>query len=328
MNGFIRFAVLGFFAAFGSHALAADAAASWPPDQIRVIVPAGAGGDTDFNARTMATYFQKLTGKQMVIENQGKSGGTMAMAEVKAAPPDGKTILFGHVGHLVVNEVSGVADYGFEAFETACVAGIDRSAVLVASGKSGIRTVSDLIKKAKVKPESVAYATELGGFTHLQGILLQNAAGVKFKIVNAGAAVEKIKALTAGNADVASISFGAVKDHVFGGAQDLNIIAQFNSAQNALLGLGSGGKTFKEQGVNFAMEKPYVIAFPKGTDPSIVKKMSDVMKRITEQNGYARSLAGEYKQPVAYMNTDDSLAYLRKMRHDYMQYKDQLRQKN
>ena len=299
----------------------------WPTQPIQVVVPAGVGGDTDFNARAVATQFEKLTGKPMVIVNKGKRGGTEATNEVKNAKPDGNTMLFGHVGHFIVNEISGQIDYGFEEFDVACIAGIDRSVVLVVSEKSGIRTVSELIRRARAKPESVVYATELGGYSHLQGILLQNAAGVRFKIANTGSAVDKIKSLSAGTADIAAISFGAVKDHVFGGAQELNIIAQFSSAQNALLGLSST-RTFKEQGVNFAMEKPYVIAFPKGTDPAIVRKMADTMQKITQQSRYAAELSVGYRQPVAYMNTRDSIAYLQKMRQDFLPYRDQLRQPN
>lgn len=311
----------------GSAALAQSGGASWPTQPVRAIVPAGAGGDTDFNARAVATYFEKLAGKPMEIVNNGKSGGTIAMAEVKNARPDGNTMLFGHVGHLVVNEVSGQIDYGFDAFEIACIAGIDRSIVLVAGEKSGLRSVSDLVKRAKAKPESVIYATELGGYSHLQGILLQNAAGVKLKIANTGSAVDKIKALSAGTADIAAISFGAVQESVFGGKQDLNIIAQFSSAQNALLGLG-GTRTFREQGVNFAMEKPYVIAFPKGTDPAIVRRMSEIMQKITQQTRYAAELSIGYRQPVAYMNTRDAVAYLQKIRQDFLPYREQLRQAN
>ncbi len=65
-------------------AFAADVA--WPNKPIQVVVPAGAGGDTDFNARTMAKYFEKITGKTMVITNMNGGGGTIAMSQVKMRP--------------------------------------------------------------------------------------------------------------------------------------------------------------------------------------------------------------------------------------------------
>lgn len=299
---------------------AADAA--WPTKPVQVIVPAGAGGDTDFNARQMAKYFEKITGKSMVVTNMGSGGGTVALSQVKDGAKDGSVILFAHTGQMIVNEVSGLINYNFEAFDISCIAGVDKSVVFVSSKKSGLKTVADLVNKAKAAPNTVIYGTELGGYSHLQGLIFQNLAGVKLKIVDTGSASEKIIALLGGRTDLSAISFGAVKD--YGTTGDMNVIAQFNTARNPLLG---DVKTFAEQGVKVAMEKPYIVAFAKGTDPAIVKKMADVMKQITEDKAYAKALEDGFKQPVSYYNTADSIAHLRGVRTDFMQYKDLLRQK-
>ena len=66
----------------------------WPTRPVQVVVIANAGGDTDFNARTMAKYFTKITGEAMVITNVAGGGGTLAAEQVKQADPDGNTILF------------------------------------------------------------------------------------------------------------------------------------------------------------------------------------------------------------------------------------------
>jgi tripartite-type tricarboxylate transporter receptor subunit TctC len=302
-------------------AMSADATA-WPAKTVQVIVPAGAGGDTDFNARTMAKYFEKLTGKSMVITNMGGGGGTIATSHVKNAAPDGSVMLFGHTGQLIVNEVAGLADYGFAAFDVACIAGVDKGTVFVSGKKSGIKSIADLVAKAKAQPGSVIYGTELGGYSHLQGLIFQNLAGVKLKIVDTGSASEKVTSLLGGRIDLGAITFGAVKDYATTG--DMGIVAQFNGERNPLLG---NIPTFKEQGVNFVMEKPYIIAFPKGTDAAIVGKMAGLMKQITEQPAYAKDLEQGFKQPVTYYGTKEAIALLQATRTDFMQYKDLLRQK-
>ena len=83
--------------------------------------------------------------------------------------------------------------------------------------------------------------------------------------------------------------------------------------------------TLKEQGLDITLDKPYIVAFPKGTDPAIVKKMADIMKQITEKPAYAEDLK-KFKQPVAYFNTEESKQILAKTREDFMQFKDALRQ--
>lgn len=300
---------------------AADAA--WPTRPVQVIVPAGAGGDTDFNARQMARYFEKITGKPMVVTNVNGGGGTIAMSQVQDAAPDGNTIFFGHTGMLIVNEVSGLIDYKFDAkLDIACIPAVDKGIVFIASKKSGMKNLHDVTTRAKAQPNTVIYGTELGGYSHLQGLIFAKEAGVQLKVVDVGSASDKITSLLGGRIDLASISFGPVKDYAATG--DMIMVAQFSKERNPLLG---DIKTFAEQGLKFDMEKPYVIAFPKGTNPAIIKKMADVMQQITKDPGYAKALEEGFKQPVSFYHTKEAIALLNKTRDEYMQYKDLLRQK-
>lgn len=302
--------------------LAHGAETDWPNRTVQVIVPAAAGGDTDFNARTMAKYFNQITDENMVITNMNGGGGTVAAAQVRNAEPDGNTILFAHTGTLLVNEVSGMLDYSYDqGFDVCCIAGVDKGAVFVASEASGIKTLDDLIKKAKASPDTVIYGTELGGFSHLQGLIFEDLAGVDLKIVDAGSAAEKIAALLGGRIDVSAITYGAVQDYAKTGA--LSILAQPNDEANPLL---EGVKTFKEQGLDYVMDKPYIVAFPKGTDPAIVQKMASVMKQITEQPGYAKELEQGFKQPVSYYDQQQAQQLLQTTRENYLKYRDLLRQ--
>lgn len=298
----------------------AQTATKWPTKPVQVIVPAGAGGDTDFNARTMAKYFEKITGKSMVITNMSGGGGSIATSTVKNGPTDGSVMLFGHTGQVIVNEVAGLIDYSYKDFAIVCIPAIDKGTVLVASKKSGFKNAADIIAKAKANPGTVIYGTEIGGLTHLQGLIFQKMAGIQMKIVDVGSASDKITSLLGGRVDLASITYGAVKDYATTG--DLTIIAQFNNERNQYLG---NIPTFKEQGVPFAMEKPYIMAFPKGTDPAIVAKMADIMKQITTMPEYAKDLEQGFKQPVSYLGTDDAIKLLDQTRTELMQYRDMLK---
>lgn len=305
-----------------SAAFAADPV-KWPTKPVQVIVPAGAGGDTDFNARTMARFFEKIAGKPMVVTNVNGGGGTIAMSQVQGAAPDGSTMFFGHTGMLIVNEVSGLIDYKFDAkLDISCIPAIDKGVVFIGSKKSGLKNVQDVVSKAKAAPNTVIYGTEMGGFSHLQGLMFAKQAGVQLKFVDVGSASDKITSLLGGRIDLASISFGPVQDYAKTG--DMAMVAQFSKERNPLLG---DIKTFAEQGLAFDMEKPYVIAFPKGTDPAIIKKMADVMQQITKDPAYAKALEDGFKQPVSFHHTKEAIEVLNKVRDDFMQYKDLLRQK-
>lgn len=291
----------------------------WPTRTVNVIIGASPGGDTDFNARTMAKYFEQITGGSMVITNMPGGGATIATSEVRAADPDGYTMLFGHTGHLIVTEVSELADYGIDDFELCCIPAIDQGAVFVTSAASGISTVDDLVAQTTAEPESVVFGTELGGYSHLQGLRLQQETGAQMQIVDTGSAAEKITALLGGRIDVAGIAYGAVQDYVTSG--EMKVIGQPNEERNPLLG---DIPTFVEQDIDFVMNNPYIIAFPKGTDEAIVSRMGEIMEEITQIPEYAADLEQGFKQPVSFYAQDEAMERLNAIRDNYMGYREAL----
>lgn len=301
-----------------SAALAADVA--WPTRPVQVVVIANPGGDTDFNARMMAKYFNQITGKSMVVTNVAGGGGTLAAEQVKGAAADGNTILFTHPGQLIVNEVAGLTEDSFETFDVACIAGVDKSTVFVASKDAGVNSMQELIDKSKAAPGSITYGTEMGSFSHAQGLMLEKLSGTKLKMVDGGTVSDRVVGMLGGRLDLGAITYGSVQDYVNGG--QMVALGQPNDERNPLLG---DVPTLKEQGLDLTMDKPYVVAFPKGTDPAIVAKMADLMKQITEIPEYAEDLK-KFKQPVAYFGTEEAKAILAKTRDDFMQFKDEMRQ--
>ena len=304
--------------AFSASAFSADEV-KWPTRPVQVVVIANPGGDTDFNARTMAKFFNQISGKSMVVTNIAGGGGTLAAEQVKGAAADGNTMLFTHPGQLIVNEVAGLTEDSYETFDVSCIAGVDKSAVFVASKQSGVTSMQDLVEKSKAKPGSITYGTEMGSFSHVQGLMLEKLTDTKLKMVDGGTVSDRVVGMLGGRLDLGAISYGSVQDYVSGG--QMTVLGQPNDTRNPLLG---DVPTLKEQGLDITMDKPYVVAFPKGTDPAIVKKMADLMKQITEIPEYAEDLK-KFKQPVAYFGTEESKAILAKTREDFMQFKDELR---
>lgn len=297
----------------------AYAQADWPTRTVNVIIGASPGGDTDFNARTMAKYFEQITGVSMVITNMPGGGATIATSEVRAAEPDGYTMLFGHTGHLIVTEVSQLADYGIDDFEICCIPAVDQGAVFVTSASSGIESVEELVSRTQTDPGSVIFGTELGGYSHLQGLRLQQETGAEMQIVDTGSAAEKITALLGGRIHVAGIAYGAIQDYHESG--EMNVIGQPNEERNPLLG---DIPTFLEQDIDFVMNNPYIIAFPQGTDQAIVERMEEIMQQITEIPEYAADLEQGFRQPVLFYPHDEAIERLNVIRDNYMPYRDAL----
>jgi len=159
----------------------------------------------------------------------------------------------------------------------------------------------------------------MGSFSHLQGLMLEKLADIKLKMVDGGTVSDRVVGMLGGRLGMGAISYGSVQDYVQGG--QMVALGQPNEERNAMI---SDVPTLKEQGLDITMDKPYVVAFPKGTDPAIVKKMSDIMQQIAEKPAYAEDLK-KFKQPVTFFATEEAKQILAKTREDFMQFKDELR---
>ena len=115
----------------------------WPKN-VEIVVPAGAGGDTDFNARLLADKLgKKISGVNFVVSNVNGNGGATGTRQVKNAENDGSSVVFYHTA-LLVNKASKATDYGFESFEFACIAAQNVGNVLTIRSNLGIKSLDEL----------------------------------------------------------------------------------------------------------------------------------------------------------------------------------------
>ena len=79
------------------------AAQDYPARPITLIVPYAAGGGNDVMARIVAERMSRTLGQQIVIENKGGAGGSIATRQIAKAAPDGYTLGLGGTGTLAIN---------------------------------------------------------------------------------------------------------------------------------------------------------------------------------------------------------------------------------
>jgi tripartite-type tricarboxylate transporter receptor subunit TctC len=139
----------------------ARAQGSWPDRPVRIVVPFTPGGSTDIIARALAGELQGAFGQPFVVENRGGAGGTIGAEVVAHAPPDGYTLLLGHIGTLAVNP-SLYPKLSFdtvESFAPITLAAVVPNVMVVNPRKVAATSIAELIALAKRQPRSLSYGS-------------------------------------------------------------------------------------------------------------------------------------------------------------------------
>jgi tripartite-type tricarboxylate transporter receptor subunit TctC len=293
------------------------AADKYPSKPIQVIVPAGAGGDTDLNARIIGKYLEKELGKPVVVVNVNGAGGSLGTRKVKDADPDGYSAVFFHPS-IILNKMLGLVDYSFDDFANAGIIAMDDSSVFVVNASSPYQNLQDLIAAAKAKPQTVKFATETGTITHIHALAFENATKAKLNIVDVGSASQKTVALLGKQVDVIDITYGIIKDYVASGK--FRVIGVLSEKRNPLM---PTVKTFKEQGVNISFPKFFYYLFPKKTSPQIVSSFSSAMKKVAQDKKLQDEME-KFMVNIKYIAPAEATKYMKSQETMYNSYKNML----
>jgi tripartite-type tricarboxylate transporter receptor subunit TctC len=161
--------------------LAQARAEDYPTRAVTLVVPYAAGGGNDAMARIVADHMGRTLGQQIVIENRGGAGGTIATRAAAKAAPDGYTLVLGGTGTLAVNPTL-YANVGYDPRKDFAPVGLIATSALVVLVHPAVEasTVPELIALARRQPGRLNYASAgVGSGIHLAAELFASMAGVK-----------------------------------------------------------------------------------------------------------------------------------------------------
>jgi len=151
-------------------------AQEYPSKVITMIVPFTAGGPTDTVARLLSVPMTKALKQQVIVENVGGAGGTIAANRVAKATPDGYTILIHHIGMSTAPALYRKLPYNpMTDFEPIGLIN-EVPMTLVAKKDFPAKDLRELIAYVKVNKDKINYANAgLGAASHLCGMLFMTA---------------------------------------------------------------------------------------------------------------------------------------------------------
>jgi tripartite-type tricarboxylate transporter receptor subunit TctC len=158
----------------------AFASTDYPKKPIQIVVPFTPGGNTDTIARLLSERMQSTFKQPVTVINRPGAGTNIGAASVALAEPDGYTMLLNAPASFVINQfIYNSLPYDPDtSFAPACLAAQFPN-VLVVHPSLGVKTIQELIDKAKANPGKIEYAIQgIGATSHLSGSLFSEMAGI------------------------------------------------------------------------------------------------------------------------------------------------------
>jgi tripartite-type tricarboxylate transporter receptor subunit TctC len=153
----------------------------YPTRPITLIVPYTPGGGNDAMARVVADKMSVVLRQQIVIENRGGAGGSIATRQVARAAPDGYTLGLGGTGTLAIDPTL-YPNVGYDPRKDFAPVGLIATSALVVLVNPSLpaKTLGEFIALAKAEPGKINFASAgAGSGIHLGTELLAYMAGIK-----------------------------------------------------------------------------------------------------------------------------------------------------
>ena len=189
----------------------AAAQGAWPTKPVTVIVPFGAGGNTDVLARIYSARLSERLGQQFVVENRVGAGSITGLTSLAKAAPDGYTIGVGTAAGLAINpaimkeKLTYNAEKDFAYLHLMAI----QPNVLVVHPSLEAKTLGEFIAWNKANPNQPYATSGIGSSQHLCGEMLMQAAGIKMSAVAYRASNQQMQDLVGGQIKIACDNFSS-----------------------------------------------------------------------------------------------------------------------
>jgi tripartite-type tricarboxylate transporter receptor subunit TctC len=269
----------------------------YPNHPITLVVPFPAGGNTNIMARIVADKMSEALGQQVVVDNRGGAGGTVATRQVaRMAPHDGYTILLSYTGTLA----SGPSLYpnvGYDPradFAPIGLISVTPTILVVHPSFPGVY-LQELITQAKAMPGVINYGSAgVGTVGHIAGELLQTLTGIKLVHVPYKGTGPALTDLLGGHITMMFTPIPAAIGHVRSGA--LRALAVTAAKRSAL---APEIPTAAEAGLpELEAELRFGIVAPARTPRPIIERLNKELNAVLANPSVRQQLAAEGAEPL------------------------------
>ena len=261
-----------------------------PSKTTTIIVPFAAGGTVDIVARQLAPDLGKSLGDNIVVDNKGGAGGTIATAKLATSSPDGKTILFHHMGF-----VFNPALYDKLPFDTrkdiVPVADIGVTPnVLVVTNSLPTKNITEFLAYARKNPGKINYGSGgVGSAGHLAMEMFEDAGNFEATHVPYKGSGPAITDLISGQIQAMLMTIASIKPYIDNG--QVRALATSGLTRTPSL---PTLPTLNESGLKgFSFEPWYGVFAPAKTPQKTLEQINTAVNEALKNPENQAKLAGQ-----------------------------------
>lgn len=250
---------------------------------IQAVIPYSPGGSTDLAARVLADAMAKILGQPLIPFNKPGAGGYIGGFFLVNSKPDGYTV--GILANTqALPEVSAKlrpASYSSKDLQPVANSSGNR-AVLAVSSESPCKTFQGFVDFGRKSPSPLRFGHPGVGNTYWQnGLMIAKGMGIKLKELPYNSEGECLPALLGGHIDFSVLTYGgSAREHLR--AKTSRALCTFEKKRFEEF---SDVPTIGELGFHYEFSDSIIGAFlPKATPRSIVVKLSETIKKVTEDS--------------------------------------------
>ena len=267
----IRSLTLALAAAVTLVAAPAAAFAQTAEQTVRIVFPFAAGGSGDALARLIAEHLRTALKQPVIVENRTGAQGRLGVQALKAAAPDGNTILLTPVAPMSVYQHVYKALAYDPVADFAPVSQVATYDFAVAVGPQvPAATLKELVAWVKANPAQGSYGTPAAGtLPHFFAVSFAKAAGLDLRHVGYRGSAAALTDLMGGQIPIVLTTTSDVLESHKAGR--IKVLATSASARSPFL---PEVPTFKEAGFDIEGGGWYGVFAPAGTPAGTVARLN------------------------------------------------------
>ncbi len=274
-------------AALTALVLSWPAVAQYPDKPVTMLAGYPPGGLVDVVARLVAEGMKPKFPRGLNVVNRPGAAGSVAVAELARAAPDGYTIVLTPDSALVIaaqlQDLSYKTPDDYEPFINL----VAYYPMIAVRTESEYKTIQDLLADAKANPGKIRVGSPGEGTTsHLNLEELMSKTGAKMIHVPFQGWAQSSPALLGGHIEAAVAQPGELKGAVDG--KRMRVLVNFRPER---LKSFPDVPTAKELGWDVANGVWYMLLAPNGTPPAVIRYLHDAAKAVIEEPKFGADMA-------------------------------------